>query len=218
MSRRICPITSWDGNVSVILAFCEGNRQWITPQRASNAEHWYFFCCVSMIKLLNKRSSCRWFEAHNRLHDVAVMAHGFTRFSFVWVKVFVLVYLLWTDDLILFSDTPNGLQKQLNGLYTFCANNHMIVNEAKSKVVCFVKQAQFCVSFNHKEIEQVDRYKYLGNIIRRVDRHQQDIFADNYKYLCEQASKAENTEYWCTTTACYVLHFWYHDKAYNYIR
>ena len=47
----------------------------------------------------------------------------------------------------------------------------MIVNEAKSKVMCFDKQPQFCVSFNHKEIEQVDRYKYIGNIIRRVDRH-----------------------------------------------
>ena len=38
------------------------------------------------------------------------------------------VHLLWVDDLILFSNTPNGLQRQLNGLYTFCANNHMIVN------------------------------------------------------------------------------------------
>ena len=108
----------------------------------------------------------------------------------VCISKTILVHLLWADDLILFSDTPNGLQRQLNGLYTFCANNHMIVNEAKSKVMYFGKQPQFCVSFNHKEIEQVDRYKYLSNIIRRVDRHQQDIFADNYKYLCEQARKA----------------------------
>ena len=83
----------------------------------------------------------------------------------------ILVPLLWEDDIILFSDTPNVLQRQLNGLCTFSANNHMIVNEAKSKVMCFDKQPQFCVSFNHKEIEQVDRYKYIGNIIRRVDRH-----------------------------------------------
>ena len=41
------------------------------------------------------------------------------------------------------------------------------------------------VSFNHKEIEQVVKYQYLGNIIRRVDRHQQDMFASNYKYPSE---------------------------------
>ena len=99
-------------------------------------------------------------------------------------------HLLWVDDLILFSDTASGLQKQLNGLYTFCANNRMIVNEAKFKVMCFGKQSQFNVSFNHKEIEQVGRYEYLGIIIRRIDKPTQDIFADNYKYLCDQVSTA----------------------------
>ena len=102
----------------------------------------------------------------------------------------VVAHLLWADDLILFSDTASGLQKQLNGLYKFCANNRMIVNEAKSKVMCFGKQSQFNVSFNDKEIEQVGRYKYLGNIIRRIDKPTQDIFADNYKYLGDQARKA----------------------------
>ena len=103
----------------------------------------------------------------------------------------ILAHLLWADDLILFSDTPNGLQKQLNGLYKFCANNRMIVNEIKSKAMCFGKQTRFSVSFNNKEIEQVHRYKYLGNIVRRVDRLQQDIFADNYQYLSDQAQGPE---------------------------
>ena len=44
----------------------------------------------------------------------------------------VVAQILWVDDLILLSDTASGLQKQLNGLYKFCANNRMIVNEAKS--------------------------------------------------------------------------------------
>ena len=109
---------------------------------------------------------------------------------YIYISKTLFVHLLWADDLILFSDTTRGLQRQLNGPYTFCANNHMTVNVAKSKVICFRKQPSFCVDFNHKEIEQVDRYKYFGNTIRRVDRHQQDIFADNYEYLCEQARKA----------------------------
>ena len=54
----------------------------------------------------------------------------------------VVARLLWADDSILFSDTGSSLQKQFNGLHKFCANNHMIVNEAKSKLMCFGKQSQ----------------------------------------------------------------------------
>ena len=42
------------------------------------------------------------------------------------------------------------------------------------EVMCFGKQAQFNVSFNDKEIEHVERYKYLGNIICRKDKPTQD--------------------------------------------
>ena len=44
----------------------------------------------------------------------------------------IMAHLLWADDLILFSNTEKGLQKQLNGLKHFCANNKMIVNETKT--------------------------------------------------------------------------------------
>ena len=44
--------------------------------------------------------------------------------------------------------------------------------------------------FNGKQIEQVDRYKYLGTIIRSVKMANQDIFIANYAYLCDQARKA----------------------------
>ena len=32
----------------------------------------------------------------------------------------VVTHFLWVDDLILFSDTASGPQKQLNGLYILC--------------------------------------------------------------------------------------------------
>ena len=35
----------------------------------------------------------------------------------------IIVHLLWADDLVLISDSENGLQKQLNGLLSFCADN-----------------------------------------------------------------------------------------------
>ena len=49
----------------------------------------------------------------------------------------ILAHLLWADDLILFSDTPEGLQKRLDGLMRFCSKNQMIVNELKTKCMAF---------------------------------------------------------------------------------
>ena len=40
----------------------------------------------------------------------------------------IIVHLLWADDLVLVSDSEIGLQKQLNGLLSFCANNCMIMH------------------------------------------------------------------------------------------
>ena len=41
----------------------------------------------------------------------------------------------------LLSNTEQGIQKQLDGLKTFCNNNKMIVNETKAKVMNFGKNA-----------------------------------------------------------------------------
>ena len=82
----------------------------------------------------------------------------------------IIVHLLWADDLILFSDTEKGLQNLLNGLHKFCSNNQMIVNETKTKVMCFGKTVKPELYFNNNEIQHVEQYKYLGNIIRLLDR------------------------------------------------
>ena len=50
----------------------------------------------------------------------------------------ILVHLLWADDLILFSDTCEGMQNILNGLEKFSSNNQIVVNE--KKMLCFGKQ------------------------------------------------------------------------------
>ena len=49
----------------------------------------------------------------------------------------LVAHLLWADDLVLFSNTEKGIQKQLNGLKRFCARNKMIANEAKTKLMIF---------------------------------------------------------------------------------
>ena len=63
----------------------------------------------------------------------------------VCVSKEIVVHLLWADDLILFSDSAEGLQWQLDGLYDYCANNHMIVNETKTLVMCFDKNTEIQV-------------------------------------------------------------------------
>ena len=69
------------------------------------------------------------------------------------------VALLWADDLICSLTRSAAYRTNWVAYIMFCANNRMIVNEAKSKVMCFHKQSQFNVSFNDKGIEQVGRFK-----------------------------------------------------------
>ena len=102
----------------------------------------------------------------------------------------ILVHLLWADDLMLFSDTTEGLLSLLNDLEKFCSNNQMIVNKTKTKVLCFGGRTAPNVYFNNKLIERDDHYRYLGNIAGSVVQCNQDIFSENFAYLCDQARKA----------------------------
>ena len=63
------------------------------------------------------------------------------------------------------SDTCAGLQKQIDGLHNFCSKNSMAVNEIKTKCITFGKTETINVIFNNKNIAQVAKYKFLGNII-----------------------------------------------------
>ena len=66
----------------------------------------------------------------------------------VYINETILAHLLWADDLILFSDTEKGIQKQLDGLKEVCEINRMIVNETKTKVMTFGKKNNCNVYFN----------------------------------------------------------------------
>ena len=102
----------------------------------------------------------------------------------------IIAHLLWADDLILFSDTFHGLQMQLNGLKQFCSNNHMIVNEIKTKVMIFGNPKKSKLLFNSAEIDEVIDYKYLGNIISSIRLPRQDPLKKTCTFLCDQARKA----------------------------
>ena len=46
----------------------------------------------------------------------------------VCIGELIIAHILWADDLILMSDSIDGLQHQLNGLFKFCSKNLLIVN------------------------------------------------------------------------------------------
>ena len=102
----------------------------------------------------------------------------------------VLTHLLWADDLILISDSLSGIKKQLAGLQTFCRNNHMFINELKTKLMVFGCRDKYEIVFNGGIIKQVDKYKFLGVIFRSTDRINSDPFSLNYEYLCDKARKS----------------------------
>ncbi|MCO5594742.1 hypothetical protein L7F22_048776 [Adiantum nelumboides] len=46
-------------------------------------------------------------------------------------------FLLYADDVVLISDSPKGLQRQLDALQRFCADRDLTVNLGKTKAMVF---------------------------------------------------------------------------------
>ena len=51
----------------------------------------------------------------------------------VCIGEMIIAHILWADDLILMSDSPEGLQHQIDGLFRFCSQNLLLVNTVKTK-------------------------------------------------------------------------------------
>jgi hypothetical protein len=73
--------------------------------------------------------------------------------------------LMYADDVVLLSQSKEGLQSLLNGLSTYCKKWKLEVNLAKTKVLIFNKNCRLlCDKFtlDDNSIECVNSYKYLG--------------------------------------------------------
>ena len=68
------------------------------------------------------------------------------------------------------AHTPEGLQRQLDGLLNFCSRFKMIVNQIKTKIMVFgtgsKKESKFY--FNKELLDGVSEYKYLGVVITQA--------------------------------------------------
>ncbi len=83
----------------------------------------------------------------------------------------ILCYLLWADDLVLFSNSPQGLQDHLNKLHTYCSKWQLIVNNLKTKVLIFNQKKRNVIpkfSIGGTPIEVSKKYKYLGTLFSTV--------------------------------------------------
>ena len=74
--------------------------------------------------------------------------------------------LLYADDIILVSDTEEGLQQHLFALDDFCAQKGLTVNLGKTKAMIFHTLAQVrqqtTLTLAGGEVEIVGSYVYLG--------------------------------------------------------
>ena len=96
--------------------------------------------------------------------------------------------LLFADDLVLLSESPEGLQRSLNGLAEFCNTWNLKVNLKKTKIVCFTRRRNLgsrCFMLNGVTISMATEYKYLGLLLPSNGSLKQAIDT-----LAAQANKA----------------------------
>ncbi len=62
------------------------------------------------------------------------------------------------------SETPQGLQKQIDVLFEFCVERQLVINVNKTKVVVFEKCRSAAPEFTYRRttIEWVQSFRYLG--------------------------------------------------------
>ncbi|CAG2243004.1 unnamed protein product [Mytilus edulis] len=77
--------------------------------------------------------------------------------------------LLYADDLVIMSDSADGLQSQLDSLHKWTNDHLMTVNYDKSKVMHIrkttVNQCGHTFMFGDKALELTSKYRYLGLVI-----------------------------------------------------
>ena len=109
----------------------------------------------------------------------------------IHVDTLLMVYLLFADDLVLFSESAEGLQKQLTALYLYASLWHIIVCIPKTKVLIFNERyTKVRRSFHYGDniIEKAKKYKYLGVVYSTKSANK--VLKKTFFQLASQAGKA----------------------------
>ena len=114
------------------------------------------------------------------------MLKGYEGIDVGLLKLFLLLY---ADDIVIFSETEEGLRKGLLLLEEYCDRWRLTVNTDKTKVMIFKKGGRnrndmnFC--YKNKKIEIVKQFTYLG-----IKFTTGGSFHDTFEVLADQAVKA----------------------------
>ena len=77
--------------------------------------------------------------------------------------------IMWADDILIFSESKEGLQQKLNSLYEYSEANELTVNTKKTKCMVFNKTGRLLKKYNfyynNLLLENVREYKYLGFLV-----------------------------------------------------
>ena len=107
------------------------------------------------------------------------------------VDTLLMIYLLFADDLVFFSESAEGLQKQLTALYSYASLWHIIVSIPKTKVLIFNERyTTVCGSFYYGDniIEKAEQYKYIGVVYSTKSAN--NVLKETFSHLASQAGKA----------------------------
>ena len=73
--------------------------------------------------------------------------------------------LFWADDIVLLSESEEGLRKMLKTMEKYCEENELTLNTDKTKCMIFNKTGRLLrtpFSYNNTKLENVNKFKYLG--------------------------------------------------------
>ena len=76
--------------------------------------------------------------------------------------------IIWADDILILSETEEGLNKSLQGLAEYCKINELNVNKDKTKCMIFNKTGRLMrrhFYLGATKLETVNAYKYLGLVV-----------------------------------------------------
>ncbi|XP_062577027.1 uncharacterized protein LOC134238927 [Saccostrea cucullata] len=93
------------------------------------------------------------------------------------------------DDMVIFAESPEGLQKMLNTLYNYTEEWSLSVNVTKTKIVVFRNGGKLRNNeswfYNNAELEIVNEFKYLDMLFNFNGK-----FLKTQKHAAEQGRKA----------------------------
>ena len=76
--------------------------------------------------------------------------------------------IFWADDIVLFSESEEGLQKMLKTMEKYCEENDLFLKTDETKCIIFNKTGRLLRTtfrFNQIPLENVREFKYLGSML-----------------------------------------------------